>query len=123
MSCTGGITSLDLYSNNCYMAVGTVDGFVYTYDIRGNTDVPLTTIKAHDTAVHCIKYFQNLQPQALTALKSKASMVNTTSNSLYNGQTIQQFESTPLNMKKSNSFTFDLNSQTSSLNPSLGINL
>ncbi|CAF1032951.1 unnamed protein product [Brachionus calyciflorus] len=104
IACRSGITSCDLALNGVTMCIGTINGNIQIHDIRQSSN-PMTMFKAHETAVHCIKYSQNLPNQS-----------RSTNNSIYNNQTVQ-IEGQSL-IKKSNSYNFDLNQQnTNILNP------
>ena len=102
IQCRSSITSCDLSTNGYTMCVGTISGHIQLIDIR-HSQQPLNTFKAHETAVHFIKYAHNFNH------KSKSTNTSISSNQS------SQIEGYSL-IKKSNSYNFDLN-QHGNLNP------
>lgn len=95
-------------SNGYNFCAGTVDGHIYTYDMRFDNDVPLSSFKAHDSVVHCIKYLQNVNVSNNSSMISKYNMSsNSINNNLTNGQQHDSNNSIG-HMKRSNSYNCDL---------------
>lgn len=104
IQCHSSITSCDLSSNGYTMCVGTISGYIQLIDIRHNQQ-PLNTFKAHETAVHFIKYANNFNHKP----KSTNTSISSNQSSQIEGHSL---------IKKSSSYNFDLN-QHNNLNPTL----
>ena len=120
--CSHSITSLDLHANGSNLCVGTVVGEIFIFDLRSKLDEPLSSFQAHDSIVHCVKYFNNNS----TSLANGKSITTSIGSNLDNNQ-YMSLQPTSANIMqepitKSNSLTFDgsNNLNTVSSNYSLG---
>lgn len=72
-----GITALDINRNGTSLCVGTLDGYLISYDLRSlHNDEPMSAARVHDTVVTNVEYLRTTldeMPSAPVSLNSSSS--------------------------------------------------
>jgi WD40 repeat protein len=106
----GGITCIDMNKDGSTIAVGTVNGIVYLYDLRWKKDEPMHYFEAH-SSVHCLKFLYEIP------VAPKQEDLTTTIN-----KRVNNLKTTPVNDQSSSTTTtttkygFKMNSPTNKHN-------
>lgn len=89
-----GITALDMDRNGTNFCVGTLDGFLISYDLRSlQSNEPVSAARIHDTVVNCVEYLRgdslNEMPATPLSLNSSSSShsMSSSSSTMHDGQT------------------------------------
>jgi WD40 repeat protein len=105
----GGITCINMNKDGSTIAVGTVNGIVYLYDLRSKFDEPMHSFKAH-SSVHCLKFLYEIP------VTPKQDDLTTTINKRVNNLITTQVNEQSASTTATTQYSFNMYSPTNDHN-------